>query len=253
MLFESRFGHCANEFQLYRPDYPAQLYARIFADIPDDCRHCAMDLGAGTGIVAGHLVSRFRNVIAVEPDVAMAAKITEQFPSITVRQTTAEECVQPPETADLVTIANALHWMHAERVLANAHSWLRVRATLAVFDRPLPKSSPEVDAITMAEFRGSWKPYRDARLKRDLIWQDQIRAARGFCVVEEARLPNVKEMTATEYAGFWRSTSYGSAYARTLAEPEKYWRDLESRLAAASGGPAISVDFSSTLILLHKI
>jgi SAM-dependent methyltransferase len=127
-----------------------------------------MDLGAGTGIVTGHLIRRFRNVTAVEPDAGMAAKLIEQFPTIRIHQATAEECMQPPDTVDLITIANGLHWMDADRVFANVYSWLRVRAILAVFDRPLPKASPEIDRIIGSEFRGSWKPYRDARLKRDL-------------------------------------------------------------------------------------
>jgi hypothetical protein len=56
--------------------------------------------------------------------------------------------------------------------------------------------------------------------------------------------------TTADYAGFWRSTSYGGAYPRTLADPEQYWRSLESRFAAA--GTTVRVDFSPTLILLRK-
>ncbi len=196
MPFDSQFGNCADEFQRYRPDYPPTLYVRIFSEIAEPARNCAMDLGAGTGIVTGHLVAFFREVIAVEPDAGMAAKIAERFPRVTIRQTTAEECVQARETVDLITIGNALHWMDMGRVFDNAHDWLRGSEILAVFDRPLPKASPAIDAITMAEFRGPWKPYRDPRLRRDLNWKEQTRAAAGFCVVEEAGFPNIVSMTA---------------------------------------------------------
>ncbi len=252
MPFESRFGNCADAFHHYRPDYPPALYVRIFADIPGDSLKCAMDLGAGTGIVIGHLVPRFRDVIAVEPDGAMVTILVGQFPRVSVRQTTAEECEQPPGTVNLITIANALHWMDAERVFANAHNWLRRAGILAVFDRPLPKASAEIDAITMAEFRGPWKPHRDPRLKRDLTWKDKTRTALGFRVIEEADFPNVLPMSPADYVGFWKSTSYGSAYARTLAKPENYWSALECRLADASRGNPIPVDLSSTLLLLRK-
>jgi SAM-dependent methyltransferase len=252
MPFESRFGECANAFQRYRPDYPPALYLRIFSEIVEADRNCAMDLGAGTGIVTGHLSSQFQEVIAVEPDAAMAAKITSRFPLVTIRQTTAEECAQPSETVDLITIGNALHWMNADRVFENVLKWLRKSRIAAIFDRPLPKASSAVDAITMAEFRGPWKPYRDARLKRDLNWKAQARAASGFCIVEETRFPNLVSMTSADYVGFWRSTSYGSAYARTLPEPEKYWIELENRFTAAAAETTICVDFSSTLIVLRK-
>lgn len=60
-------------------------------------------------------------------------------------------------------------------------------------------------------------------------------------------------MTPSSFTGFWRSTSYGSAYALTLPNAESYWRDLESRLAAAAGGGAISVDLSPPLVIARKI
>jgi len=252
MSFESRFGHCAEEFQRYRPDYPPSLYARLFAEINEEFRNCALDLGAGTGIVTGHLVSQFRGVVAVEPDEAMAAKIREQFPRVMIRQTTAEQYTQAAETVDLITIANALHWMDAAYIFLKAREWLRLTGVLAVFDRPLPKASSEIDGITAAEFQGPWKPYRDPRLKRDLDWKEQVRATPGFRVVEEAKFPNIIRMSPKEYVGFWRSTSYGSAYARTIAEPEQYWNALEGRFADASTGSVISADFSSTLILLRR-
>jgi len=252
MPFEPRFSHAADAFDRYRPDYPSALYDRIFAQIPESHRLRAMDLGAGTGSVSDHLAARFREVIAVEPDAAMAAKIAERLPSVSIRRVTAEECAQPPGSVDLITIANALHWMDAPRVLANARLWLRPDALLAVFDRPLPKAGASIDAITLSELRGPWKSHRDPRLKRDLIWQDQVRAAPGLAVIEEASFSNIIPMTAADYAGFWRSTSYGSAYARTLPDPEAYWKDLEARFVAVAGHAAIPVDFSPTLILSRK-
>jgi len=57
-------------------------------------------------------------------------------------------------------------------------------------------------------------------------------------------------MSPADYAGFWRSTSYDSAYACTLVDPEEYWSGLESRFAAAD--TMIFADLSPTLILLRK-
>jgi hypothetical protein len=89
-------------------------------------------------------------------------------------------------------------------------------------------------------------------LKRDSSWKEQAAAAPGFQVVEQTKLKTIIEMSPADYVGFWRSTSYGSAYARTLADPEKYWSVLECRFAAAKDGGMISADFSSTLILLRR-
>lgn len=250
--FHPRFGHAAEEFERYRPDYPSELFDHILAAVPVGRRERAIDLGAGTGKSTRALVPHFREVIAVEPDTGMAAKLKQEIPAAIVRTVTTEDCSQPPSSVDLVTVGNALHWMDVPRVFANVHSWLRPGGFFAVYDRPLPKTTPVIDAIVLAELRGPWKPHRDPRLKRDRIWEHEVRAAPGFELVEETKFSYVVVMSPRDYAGFWRSTSYGSSYARTLADPEAYWRDFESRLAAAAAGGMISVDLSPTLILMRK-
>ena len=251
--FEPKFGHAAEEFERYRPAYPRELFEHILAAVPGDLRELAMDLGAGTGKSTRALLPHFREVIAVEPDPGMFAKLAEEIPHAIVRNATAEACVQPETSVDLVTIANALHWMDFARVSANVHKWLRANGILAVYDRPLPKATPAIDAIVLAELRGPWKPHRDPRLKRDLIWENEVRGAPGFEIVEERKFSYVVPMSPRDYVGFWRSTSYGSAYARTLTEPEAYWASLQSRFAAAAAGDMIPVNLSPTLILARKL
>lgn len=252
-VFQPRFGHAAEEFQRYRPDYPPELFEHILSWIPNDRRNRVMDLGAGTGKSARWLVIHFSEVIAVEPDAGMAAKLAEEVPEARVRNCTAEECSQAEASVDLVTVGNALHWMDSARVFENAQRWLRAGGILAVYDRPLPKCTPEIDAIVLAELRGPWRPHRDPRLKKDAKWEDAVRAALGFQVVEDTRFSYIVNMPSEEYAGFWRSTSYGSAYARTLENPESYWREMESRFAVVSGGKLLPVDFSPALVVLRKI
>jgi SAM-dependent methyltransferase len=250
--FQPRFGPAAETFQRYRPDYPPELYDRILARVPEQRRERAMDIGAGTGIVTRNLVPHFREVIAVEPDAQMAVKIAESCPRAVIRIVSAEECEQAGESVELITIANAMHWLDAERVVANVIRWLRPEGVLAVFDRPLPKAGPKFDAVTKEEFRGPWKSYRDPRLNRADTYQDQIRAAAGLSIVEESKIPHFVSMSARDYAGFWSSTSYGSAYARSLADPEGYWSKLESRFRAAAEDDKIRVDFSHSLILAQR-
>lgn len=251
--FQPRFGHAADKFDRYRPDYPPELFERILSSVPSDHRERAVDLGAGTGKSTRALLPHFREVIAVEPDPGMAEKLKKETPDAIVRNVTAENFWQPASTTDLVTIGNALHWMDAHRVFGNVHSWLRAGGILAVYDRPLPKSTLAIDAIMLSEMRGPWKPYRDLRLKRDLIWEDEVRAASGFKVVADTKFSYVVSLSPKDYVGFWQSTSYGSAYAQIVAEPENYWRSLESRFAAAAGDAIIPVDFSPTLIVAQKL
>jgi SAM-dependent methyltransferase len=251
--FQPRFGHAAEEFERYRPDYPPELFEHILAAVPVKHRECAMDLGAGTGKSTRALLPHFREVIAVEPDPGMAAKLQEEAPAAIVHNVTAEDFTQPASTVDVVTIGNALHWMDIPRVFANVHSWLRSGGIFAVYDRPLPKTFPAVDDIVLAEMRGRWKPFRDQRLKKDKDWEEKVRAAPGFQVVENTKFSYVVPMSPRDFTGFWRSTSYGSAYARTLSNAESYWHDLESHFAKAAAGCVIPVDLSPTLVIARKI
>ncbi|MGH9417826.1 MAG: class I SAM-dependent methyltransferase [Terriglobales bacterium] len=247
MGFDAKFGRVASEFDRYRPGYPPDLFVCIFAAV--QARDRALDLGAGTGISTRVLLEHFGEVIAVEPDPGMAAFLRQSLPGAEVRNVTAEEDQQPDASLDLITIANALHWMDVPAVLERARRWLRPGGILAVYDRPMPRAGAACDAVTLAELRGNWKPFWDHRLERVSHWQVEIRAAAGFTLLEESKFPNLVPMSAHDYTGFWRSTSFASAYARTLADPEPYWRDLEARLAAAAPEPAL-VDLSSTLLLL---
>lgn len=151
--FQPRFGHAAEEFERYRPDYPRELFDHILAAVPSDPRQRAVDLGAGTGKSTRALLPYFREVIAIEPDPGMAAKLKEETPQVIVHGVTAEDFSQPDSTVDLVTVGNALHWMDLQRVFANAHSWLRPGGVFAVYDHPLPKTIPAVDAIVLSELR----------------------------------------------------------------------------------------------------
>lgn len=251
--FEPKFGQATDAFDRFRPDYPPALFERILREVPPDRRHRALDLGAGTGKVTRELVSHFPEVIAVEPDPLMAAKIREQFPGVILRIATAEESTQPPASVDLITIATAFHWMDGPRVLANAAAWLRPQGILAVFDLPFPSMPDPVRLIVKKELKERWAAFRDPRLNKSGRWQTVVHAAPGLHVLEETKFENIVPMSARDLIGFCRSTSYGSAYARSLPSSESYWRELESRFRAAAPDGMIPVDFSPTLILARKL
>jgi len=80
-----------------------------------------------------------------------------------------------------------------------------------------------------------------------------VRAAAGFEGVEVVRVPNTIELTAAQLTGFMRSTSFASAYARTLANPAAYWEGLAAEVQSAARSAAIAVDFGLELILATRL
>lgn len=255
--FQPLFGQAADAYSAFRPEYPAGLYEQILSHVPMDHRERAMDLGAGTGKVTRVLLAHFVEVIAIEPDAHMAAKLTEENLRAVVRNVTAEKCTQSPGSVDLVTIANALHWMEGPRVMKNVAAWLRPNGLLAVIDPPFPKSPAPVRTIFKKEFDERWNAFRDARLgkagsRTERPWQRLVCSTPGLALFEEKEFESIIPLSPRDLTGFCRSTSYGSAYARTLADPEAYWRGLESRFREAWPEDRIPVDFSPWLILARK-
>jgi SAM-dependent methyltransferase len=252
MPFESRFGQAANAYQTFRPDYPPEIFERILAWIPDAFRNRAIDLGAGTGKATRELAKSFREVIAVEPDPLMAEKLREAAPEAKTCKTTAEEYEAEPSSADFINFAQSLHWMHIPNVLEKCTGWLRAGGILAVYGFGLPEAAKPVREIVRLELRERWNSFRDERLRRKNFPQCLVYEVTGVRVVEDVELSHSCEMTPEEFAGFWRSTSYGGAYGRSLGNPEAYWKELESRFRAAWNEDKIPVDFKPYLLIARK-
>jgi SAM-dependent methyltransferase len=248
--FEERFGPAVEAFAAYRPGYPAEVYERTLTHLAGP-RERAVDVGAGTGLGTMPLCAWFREVIAVEPDARMAAKLEGRAENLRVLNSTGEDAGFPAASVDLVTSATAFHWMDGPRVLANVKVWLRPGGVFAVWAYPIPRIAGPVGEVVQAEFREHWNPFRHARLSDEDYMQRTVRQG-PLQVVEERTIPLVLHPRAKEFAGFCASTSYGGAYMRTLADPQAYFAELLSALEEASGGEPIAVDCTLQLSITKK-
>lgn len=253
MKFRSLYGRVAGEYVSYRPEYPPEVFDKILAAIPPHRRALAMDLGAGTGKAALILSPHFAKLIAVEADPLMAEKLRGAAPNLEMRVSLAEELTQEEASVDFVNIATALRWMDAPRVLTNAAVWLRSGGILAAYGYFSPDTPEPARSVMRDEFAEHWNPFYDPRLKDRTYEQAAMRQARGFRLIADTVIPNVIPLSPQQLTGFCRSTSYGSAYARTLADPENYWSALESRFREAAGNAKIPTDFSLWFILAQRI
>jgi SAM-dependent methyltransferase len=250
--FESRFGQAAGAYSAYRPEYSSEIFGQILAAVPSGNRYLALDLGAGTGKATRALLEHFAEVLAIEPDPLMVEKLREYVPRAIVHAVRAEDFVQPAESVDLVNIATALHWMDVPQVMKNVTRWLRPGGIMAVYGSDFPKTPDPIRAIIREEFTQHWDQFRDARLRRKEFPQSIVRAVPGLQIFEDSLISQVAPMTPREFTGFCRSTSYGSAYGRSLADEEAYWRELESRFRNAWREETIPVDSRFYLILARK-
>jgi trans-aconitate methyltransferase len=122
-------GH-ANVYASFRPEYPEALYQFIFKFVQK--KNAAWDCGTGNGQVARRLAQSFTSVYATD----ISKKQLEQAktaPNIFYSVASAESTAFPPNTFDLITVAQALHWFDTEAFFAEAKRVAQPSCTFATW------------------------------------------------------------------------------------------------------------------------
>jgi SAM-dependent methyltransferase len=132
--FALSFGAEAAAYDRGRPGYPLDavewLLSRAATDdgrLPD-----VVDVGAGTGKFTASLVGRAASVTAVEPDAQMRARLAENLPGVVAVSGTAEAIPLGDDSADVVTLAQAWHWVDVDAASREVARILRPGGVLAL-------------------------------------------------------------------------------------------------------------------------
>lgn len=110
----SRFGRRVDNYVKYRPSYPSALIDKLVSRCSLNDSSRIADIGSGTGIFTRLLLDRGFHVYGVEPgaDMRAAAESTlaenKRFVSV---HNKAESTGLPEHSIDLVTVAQAFHWL----------------------------------------------------------------------------------------------------------------------------------------------
>ena len=117
------FGQAADVYDRARPSYPQDAVDWLLQSNPRD----VIDLGAGTGKFTRQIADRV-HVIAVDPDAKMLAKIE----GVETLVGTGEHIPVDDATADLVTCAQAWHWVDEQLAAPEVARVLRPDGWLAI-------------------------------------------------------------------------------------------------------------------------
>jgi len=228
--FKDHFSSAAADYATHRPGYPAALIEHLADIAPATSR--ALDCGCGTGQLSVPLAARFESVVATDASAAQIAN-AEPHPRVEYHVALAEESGLPPHSLDLISVAQAAHWLDLQRFYAEVRRVARPGAVLALI------------SYGVLELDGAPAPLVSHFYQRTLgpFWPDERRHVEEgyrrlpfpFAELPAPALAIEADWRLAELLGYidtWSAVrALEKAHGRTLLE------DFAAELSAAWGDP----------------
>jgi SAM-dependent methyltransferase len=154
--WKDHFSHASDDYRRWRPRYPDALFDWLASLAPST--DLAWDCATGNGQAAVALSTRFSKVIATD---ASTAQIAEAEPAAGVEYLVApaEQSPLMDAGADLVTVAQALHWFDVERFHEEVRRVLKPGGIVAEWGYGLAYIEPPIDVVMIEFAAGTVGPY----------------------------------------------------------------------------------------------
>ncbi len=161
--FKDHFSGHAADYARYRPHYPSDLYDWLARISPGQA--LAIDCATGNGQAAAGLANHFAQVLATDASAQQIAA-ARSVPGVRFQVAAAHSCPIEDGSADLVTVAQALHWFDLDAFYREVHRVLRPQGVLAVWCYQLAQVDPSIDALVYRYYTDTvgdyWPPERAA-------------------------------------------------------------------------------------------
>ena len=142
--FKDYFSDNADRYQQYRPTYPNALFAYLSQLTPS--HQLAWDCATGNGQAAIKMAKHFTQVIATD---ASQSQIDHALKRDNIVYALAGETHADihEQCLDLITIAQALHWLDNTLLFNEVDRVLKPNGILAVWSYSLLQSTPKINSI----------------------------------------------------------------------------------------------------------
>lgn len=154
--FKDHFSNGSAGYAAYRPTYPIELVDALAGISPGLQR--ALDCGCGTGQLSVLLAGRFEEVVATD---ASATQIEKAQPrdGVTYRTALAHDSGLPDSSVDLITVAQAAHWLDLEKFYAEVRRVARPQAAIALITYGVLHVEGDIDDAVQHFYHDIISPY----------------------------------------------------------------------------------------------
>ena len=228
--FRDHFSEIASGYAAYRPHYPEALFD-FLADAP--ARALAWDCACGNGQATIDLAARFDHVVGTD---ASADQIAAAPAHSRIEWRVAPESRSglTSATCDLVTVAQALHWLDVGAFFREAARVARPRGLVAVWCYgDVRVDEPRADALVRHCSEIVVGPYWPP--ERRLVHEGYRSIDMPLDEIEVPSLAMTERWTLEQLLGYIRTWSATSAYRK--AKNQDPTLELEARLLDVWGDP----------------
>ena len=200
--FKDHFSGHAADYARFRPNYPPQLFNYLASISPE--HELAWDCATGNGQAAVGLADHFARVIATDAS-ARQIESAEPKSSISYRVAPAEASGMDSASADLILVAQALHWFDVDRFFKEAKRVLKENGVLAISSYNVLEIAPEIDAIIWEFYRETTGPFWPP--ERELVETDYKSIRFPFAELSPTRFEMRERWNLHQLAGYLRTWS----------------------------------------------
>jgi len=207
------FSSVSTAYAAFRPRYPREVFEFVASIAPR--HHRAWDCGAGNGQATTDLADWFDEVVGTDVSAEQIAH-APAHPKVRWLVAPAEATPLEDASADLITIAQALHWFDHAKFYAEVRRVAAQGAAIAAWTYGSPSMEGEVGAALQQFMYGRlvayWAP------ERRHVEQEYRTIPFPFEPIAAPRLSLVESWTAAQVVGYGRSWSATSRYVAQHGE-----------------------------------